>query len=107
MVIEGLRKHKKIIDEWCEKGGAIEYLSDGEWLPVANPSWSIGCTYRIKPMPVKCEPYRRYVFLKEAGKLYPNMIWKHIYDDVYKVDLMLKGFVKWLDEDWITEEVEL
>lgn len=111
MCKEGILKHKVVFDAWLN-GADIQYRDKGvdeEWYNIKNPSWSLCAEYRVKPVVIVTAPYRRYVYnnsLAYTGT--ENINYVHSYTKgkgIPESELEKNpGFIKWLDDDWITEE---
>lgn len=110
---EGIIKNKAVFDAWLE-GATIQYYDDnGEtWYNVHNnnPTWNILYNYRVKPKTVLSTRYRRYAY--NSGLQYvsfPNVI--HIHTAIEGIGWSIeelethKGFIKWIDNDWIQETI--
>lgn len=85
-------------------GKTIEYYSevDEQWKPLSNPIFSyMPERYRIKPETIKIE-HRRYLY-KYHGYLIG------VCDSRAKAEEISTspGFIRWIDPDWITGEVEI
>lgn len=90
-------------------GKSIEYKMMGidgayhKWQPVVSLHVfeDDGLIFRIKPEEIVTEPYKRIV-IKLNGKYYIENTFKMSSDPTFET-----GFVKYLDEDWITSAIVL
>ena len=102
-------KHQKLIDAHKE-GAKIQFLSyDGKtWLDVIGiPMWHEKVQYRVKRDIIQ---YRRYIFSVDGNNFIdcvqssPYYCSSPYYRSPDEISSM-KSFVRWIDYDWITEEV--
>lgn len=96
-------KHAALIKAWAD-GAVIQARFPGieEWKDI-DPTWSLHIEYRIKPEPVMVK-YRRYVAKTLGGKLRVFTYCDGACHSIESVERQI-GFAKWIDHDWITEEV--
>lgn len=95
-----------IIQAFAE-GKPTEFYSTAlkKWEPVCNPDFSWHPSrYRIKPETIKIE-YRRFIH-KHPSKNVFSVVCVNTEAEVFDVELW-STFVRWIDHDWITEEVEI
>ena len=94
-------KHQKLIDAY-KAGAKIQFLSyDGKtWLDVGIPMWHEKVQYRVKRDIIQ---YRRYIFTTAEGTKMASVVNFETYSSAYIENI--GTFVRWIDEDWITEEV--
>lgn len=76
-----------------------------QWKDLDNLAFNAAPTqYRIKPETVKIE-YRRYLYtIGSKSKLIIGIVNK---GDIHRRIETWSEFVRWIDPDWITEEVEI
>lgn len=107
---EQLKAHGPVIMEWLA-GKRIQFRAafDSEWRdcdppsnPNGKPMWFQTLEYRVKPEPVKCEPYRRYI-VKECATHY-MYVYRPNHGTVAGVEGR-RNFVRWVDKEWQYEEV--
>ncbi len=110
---EGILKNKEVFEKWLY-GATIQYYDDiiETWCNVRNnyPNWNTFYKYRVKPEPVVSASYRRYAY--NSGLEYkgcPNVICIHtcVKGIGYPIEELEthKGFIKWIDNDWIQETI--
>ena len=95
-----------IIQAFAE-GKETQFYSEvlEQWEPLHNPSFSEHPSrYRIKPETIKIE-YRRFIH-KHPSKDVFSVVCVNTKAEVFDVELW-STFVRWIDPDWITEEVEI
>ena len=109
----GILKNKEVFEEWLH-GATIQYYDDisETWynVPDNDPKWDVWYRYRVKPESVVSASYRRYAY--NSGLEYtgcPNMICIYTYVKGIGCPIeeleMHKGFIKWIDNDWIQETI--
>jgi hypothetical protein len=96
-------KHAALIKLWAD-GAKIQWFheADEEWKDCTpTPNWLGNTNYRVKPEPVVVE-YKRYIykFNSDTPKVYIEYKNECAYPENYK------HFVKWIDTEWQTIELE-
>lgn len=102
-------KHAEFIHGWAEGREVQAWCSSqGGWLDDPEPSWAFWRLYRFKPQLVRVTKtlrYRRYITSGCFGNV-PGVFCLQ-YDMRDKVNPEVDaGFIKWIDEDWVTVEFE-
>jgi len=104
-------KHAELIKAWAD-GAEIEYLiRNTEWRTTTQPAWDQSTEYRIKKNIVKTVGYRRYYYV-ENDNYYVSSVYKDKYSESYRDNIKLEptdgwSFVKWIDNEWQYDEVEI
>ena len=97
-----------IIQAFAE-GKETQFYSEvlEQWELLRNPNFSEHPSrYRIKPDPIVVK-YRRYIWRTDTQKYYIAAAYFDVYNTNVKSIEGASSFVRWIDTNWITEEVEI
>jgi hypothetical protein len=106
-------KHAEYIHGWAEGKTIQVWIENMGWLDDPNPGWNDWQRYRFKPttkIVTQRLKYRRYITSGCYGQ--KPAVFCFQYDKRYDFNPENdKGFVKWIDNDWIfatfEEEIEI
>lgn len=96
--------HAALIKQWAD-GAEIQIWNDygGRWED-CSPAWNPNFMYRIKPKVLTTKPYRRYILMYCDGTTRVSLTAnKEAAKELEKAN----GFIKWVDDDWVTHSVEI
>ena len=94
------RTHAELIKAWAD-GAEIEWFYDGAWISIGCPSFLERNKYRIKPQPIVVR-YRRYFWGHTESK---KVIVGTMHFPCTHNPEEGANFIRWIDNDWIEEEV--
>lgn len=90
------------------EGKTIQVQSEYDssvWYDLVNPSFTSDMTYRIKPDPIVVK-YRRFIWRNEAQTHSVAVLHDRPWRDASVTYVeTLPEFVRWIDTDWVTENV--
>ena len=93
--------HREVLEQWIEGDDTVQLWD--EWND-ERIGFSSEFKYRIKPKTTTIK-YRNYVY--RSGQRHFVGTWQWLYRDAFNPGTEDRNFVTWVDEDWISEEVEL
>lgn len=89
------------------EGKTIQVQSEYDpsvWYDLVNPSFTSDMAYRIKPDPIVVK-YRRFIWRAATQKYYVATAYFDVYNTNVKSIEGASSFVRWIDTDWVTENV--